>query len=134
MDFVARTSGAPDPPGNAYASRMVDNPLAGLGRRLQAIREELNFGQAQMAEWLGVGRTRYVNWEREENRPAEEKMVWLCEQTGITLDYIYRGKLDALPMALGIRLRARELGQSPEQASSDLPSLVQAALRASQKA
>lgn len=67
-----------------------------------------------MALFLGVGRTRYLNWERAENLPSETHMIALAEKTGITLDYIYRGVLDAVPMALAIRLSARERGLDPD--------------------
>jgi DNA-binding XRE family transcriptional regulator len=93
---------------------MANNMLLQIAKRLQAIREELHLDQNGMAKWLDVGRTRYVNWEKAENKPAEETMVALCDRTGVTLDYIYRGRLDAVPTGLAIRLTAREIGMDPD--------------------
>lgn len=98
---------------------MLHNPIAGIGQRLTAIRLERKLSPSQMADWLGVQRTRYVNWEKEQNRPSEEKMALLCEYTGVTMDYIYRGILDAVPMALAIRLKAREMGEDPDAPEYD---------------
>jgi transcriptional regulator with XRE-family HTH domain len=89
-------------------------------RRLKAIRDEKNMTAPEFAEWLGVGRTRYSNWESlgpKGNYPSEEFMAHLCDLIpGLTMDYIYRGVLDAVPTKLGIRLTAREQGQDPDAA------------------
>lgn len=85
-----------------------------VARRLAAIRAEMGLDQPEMADWLGVSRSRYNNWAAGRNLPNEEAMVRLAERTQISLDYIYRGKLDAVPMALAIRLQARELDMNPD--------------------
>lgn len=74
----------------------------------------------EFAALLGVGRTRYLYWENDGpsgNYPAEETMAHLCDLLpGLTMDYIYRGVLDAVPTKLGIRLTAREQGLDPDAA------------------
>lgn len=85
-----------------------------VARRLKAVREELGRDQPSMAKWLGVGRTRYIGWERAANLPNERVMLVLCDRTGLTLDYVYRGRLDAVPLALAIRVTAREDGLDPD--------------------
>lgn len=85
-----------------------------IARRLKAIREELGLDVPAMAKALEVGRTRYLNWERAENLPNEQVMMRLCDHTGITMDYLYRGILDAVPMRLAIRVAAREQGLDPD--------------------
>lgn len=85
-----------------------------VARRLKAVREELGMDQRAMAKWLDVGRTRYIGWERAANLPNERVMLVLCDRTGLTLDYVYRGRLDAVPLALAIRVTAREDGLDPD--------------------
>ena len=89
-----------------------------IARRLRAIRAEIGIKPPAMAKRLGVGRTRYINWETlgpSGNMPAEEAMALLCDQVpGLTMDYIYRGILDAVPHALAIRLTAHEEGLDPD--------------------
>lgn len=61
----------------------------------------LNTSESKLGNWLGNG--------LKANKPAEEAMVLLCEKVpGLTLDYLYRGVLDHVPMALAIRLQASE--------------------------
>jgi transcriptional regulator with XRE-family HTH domain len=79
----------------------------------------MGLSPAQLAERLGVGRTTYSNWEMERptkpNFPAEEAMAELCAQLpGLTLDYIYLGKVDTLRTELAIRVLAREKGLDPD--------------------
>ncbi len=87
-------------------------------RRLRAIRAELGLSDAELARRLGVGRTTYLNWETENPSkpvfPSEEAMAELCDVLpGLTLDYIYLGKLHSLRTDLAVRLTAREQGLDP---------------------
>jgi DNA-binding XRE family transcriptional regulator len=111
----------------------MSNMLDEVARRLVAIRAEQGLDQTAMAKWLGVGRTRYVNWEKAENLPSEEYMVLLCDRTDVTLDYIYRGRMDAVPTALAIRLKARELGLDPDAPGFDPEPALAAAARAARR-
>ena len=89
---------------------------AEIARRLIAIRDEIGISNSELARRLGVTRTRYLHWispTESGNFPAEESMATLCDMLpGLTLDFIYRGKLDALPYALAIRLQAHLEGHS----------------------
>ncbi|MFP5477210.1 MAG: helix-turn-helix transcriptional regulator [Gammaproteobacteria bacterium] len=105
-----------------------------IARRLRAIRVELGLEQTAMAKWLDVGRTRYVNWEKAENFPSEQAMILLCDRTGVSLDYIYRGRLDAVPTALAIRLKAREMGIDPDSEGFDPTAVLSAAAAATRPA
>jgi transcriptional regulator with XRE-family HTH domain len=84
---------------------------AEIAKRLLAVRDEIGASNAELARRLGVSRTRFLHWVSDSesaNFPAEEAMVALCDiLPGLTLDFIYRGKLDAIPHALAIRLQAR---------------------------
>jgi DNA-binding XRE family transcriptional regulator len=83
---------------------------AEIAKRLQAVRLELGLSKRALADRLGISRTRYLHWEtsaKSANFPAEESMIELCEMLpGLTMDFIYRGVLDAVPHALAIRLSA----------------------------
>lgn len=104
---------------------MVKLSVDDIARRLRAIREEIGWTPAQMIDALGVGRGAYYQWEKgaaakKPNFPAEEAMATLCELLpGLTMDYIYRGKLETMPPGLGIRLTAREIGEDPGAAGFD---------------
>jgi len=85
-----------------------------VARRLRAVMSELGMNRRQFAGFLDVAEGKLGNWlgnGAKANMPAEEAMVLLCEKApGLTLDYIYRGVLDHVPMALAIRLQAWEQG------------------------
>lgn len=91
-----------------------DDVLGGIAKRLKAIRKEMKKNATEMAVYVGANRSRYGNWESAANFPDEMAMMRLCAATGLTLDYIYRGKLDAVPLALAIRVKAREKGLDPD--------------------
>ncbi len=91
---------------------------AEIARRLIAIRDEIGVTNSELARRLGVARTRFLHWispAETANFPAEESMAALCDMLpGLTLDFIYRGKLDAVPYALALRLKAHMNCQSAE--------------------
>ncbi|MFC4170072.1 helix-turn-helix transcriptional regulator [Teichococcus aestuarii] len=126
----ASFTGKPSATFAGYVVGMSQHMPDQIAARLRAIRAELGMDQSAFAKWLGVNRTRYVNWENAENKPGEEAMVVLCDKTGVTLDYIYRGRLDAVPTALAIRLTAREQGLDPDAAGFEPGSVTQALARA----
>jgi DNA-binding XRE family transcriptional regulator len=100
-----------------HSRRMEEGDvIKAIAGRLKAVRCELKKNQTEMAKWVGVGRPRYVGWESAANFPDEMAMIRLCAATGLTMDYIYRGKLDGVPLALAIRVRAREKGMDPDAA------------------
>ena len=103
-------------PSSAPKSRKIIQ--AEVARRLIAIRDEMGVSNSELARRLGVARTRYLHWispSETANFPAEESMAALCDMLpGLTLDFIYRGKLDAVPHALALRLKAHMDRQSAE--------------------
>jgi transcriptional regulator with XRE-family HTH domain len=93
---------------------MAKELLTEVARRLAIIRLELDLTQDQMAEYLDIGRTRWMNWEGAKNFPSPVITVRLCEHTGVTFDYIFRGLHAGLPQALSVRLAIREQGGDPD--------------------
>jgi transcriptional regulator with XRE-family HTH domain len=81
-----------------------------VAARLRAVQAELGYSTAQMASLLGVGRTRWANWIAGTHRPEVEAMLRLCDYTKITFDWLYRGRPEAVPTSLYVRLQARMTG------------------------
>lgn len=70
---------------------------AEIGARLAAIRR--GFSDLNQKEWAakhGFPTTRWNNWETGTRRIPVEEAERLCNRYGLTLDAIYRGKLDGL--------------------------------------
>lgn len=76
----------------------ADTPHAEIGKRLIALRLAFapDMTQAEWAESHGVGRSRYNNWETGERRIPVEMAERLADRYSLSLDWIYRNKMDGL--------------------------------------
>lgn len=110
--------------GLGEASGMENTMQQAVAARLAAIMKELGKKRREMADFLDVSESRLGNWlgsGEKANMPHEAAMVLLCDKVPfLTMDYIYRGRLDCVPYAFAIRLKARELGLDPDQPDIDL--------------
>jgi transcriptional regulator with XRE-family HTH domain len=85
-----------------------------IGKRLELARTALGKGGAQgeFAEAAGIRPNTYSMWEIGENFPGIENVLLLCERyPGLSLDWVYLGKLDGTPSWLAnaiIALQAAE--------------------------
>jgi transcriptional regulator with XRE-family HTH domain len=78
---------------------MIDprHPYVEIGRRLEAVR--LGFSDLSQREWAskhGFSVTQYNGWATGQNRITVDAAERLCDLYGLTLDAIYRGRLDGL--------------------------------------
>ncbi len=70
---------------------------AKFGMRLRALREELSdLSQKEWAEQHGFNASQYNNWEKGIRRINIDDATKLCSLYGLTLDAIYRGRLDGV--------------------------------------
>ncbi len=61
-----------------------------LGEKLQALRQEKNLSQEQLAERLEVSRQAVGKWESGQSRPDMDKLVVLAELFGVSTDYLLK--------------------------------------------
>ena len=81
-------------------------------QRLLAIRLFKGKSGPQFAEWLGIEYPRWNNFERGFPLPANVAML-LCDKVpGLTLDYLYRGRIEGMHYDLVERLREAEAAKS----------------------
>lgn len=74
-----------------------DPDYSEIGLRLRAIREGFSdLSQKDWAEKHGFNKTQYNNWEKGTRRITVDAASRLCDTYGLTLDAIFRGRLDAL--------------------------------------
>jgi len=72
-------------------------PYPEIAARLMALRQHFSdLSQKDWAERHGFNRTQYNNWEKGVRRIPVEAAEKLCDRYGLTLDAIYRGRLDGL--------------------------------------
>lgn len=100
VDAINPTIGElPNSPfGLSYHSMVNDLPeYAEIGERLRAIR--VGFSEMSQKAWAqknGFSVTQYNNWEKGTRRIPIDAAERLSDTYGLTLDAIYRGRLDGL--------------------------------------
>lgn len=83
--------------------RMTDRgeSLADIGWRIASLRQALGYSNAaQFANFVGWSPQQLSNYERGAKRPEIKMAIQLCNRTGVTLDWIYRGERAGIPLQL----------------------------------
>jgi transcriptional regulator with XRE-family HTH domain len=89
--------------------------LIETARRLVALRQALGHTQAQWARRNGFEPQVVNNWEAARNRIGLDAALKICSVTGVTLDYIYRGSMAALPWELAAKLHDGDEASRPKR-------------------
>lgn len=73
-----------------------------IGERLSRLRTCIapKLSQADWADAHGFNRTQWNNWETGKRRISVDAAERLCLRYGLTLDWVYRGRVDGLPESL----------------------------------
>lgn len=78
-----------------------------VSRRLRAVMTAFQIeSYPEMAEICDASKSSVSNWVQGYNLPRVPEMIRLCERTGITLDWIYRGSPHTMDPKLTISLGA----------------------------
>jgi transcriptional regulator with XRE-family HTH domain len=77
-----------------------------VARRLALTRELLGLPEKEFAEWAGVALSRYHLWETGRIPISLSSAIALCAAHGLTLDWLYRGKITGLPLWLALEVEA----------------------------
>lgn len=78
-----------------------EHPFADIGARLKWHRELLGLDQAAyVTRTKTIKRTAYSNWEVGATRLSLNGAMELVDAYGLSLDFLYFGNVDTLPMAL----------------------------------
>lgn len=78
-----------------------------IAKRLQMTREALELSKAELCRGIGCKHPRWSQYESGDRRITLEIADKLCEKYGVTLDWIYRGNMSALPSALHHKLASK---------------------------
>jgi transcriptional regulator with XRE-family HTH domain len=82
-------------------------PFQDIGERLKWHREMLDLKQDEYAATLGFKRSIYSLWERGGHRLSLDGALAIRQRWGLSLDFMYEGIDDALPMTLRNAWRER---------------------------
>ena len=75
-----------------------------LGRRLALTREALGLTAAQLCKRIDCKANRWSQYESGERRITLEIADRLCDEFGLTMDWIYRGNRAILPDAIRVKI------------------------------
>lgn len=75
-----------------------------IGARVKQIRAVFELSQAKTGSICGCGGTTVSNWEQGRQKPTIEQAMKLADRLGLTLDFIYLGRLGQIPYDTAIRL------------------------------
>lgn len=78
----------------------MKNPYEDIAARIKWHRNLLDLSQEQYANLIGSKRTALTNWETGQGRVSLDAALALRKKFGLSLDFIYEGIDDALPMSL----------------------------------
>lgn len=79
---------------------MPDAPFAEIASRIRWHRSLEGLNQADYAARAGIKRSQLSNWESGQQRVSIDGARALRRTYGLSLDFIYEGIADALPMTL----------------------------------
>jgi DNA-binding XRE family transcriptional regulator len=91
--------------------RLNPASLLAIADRLRALRVSTGLKQVEFCRLVGLSTAQWNNYERARERIAVDPALQVCERTGATMDYIYRGTVSSLPLNLALALQ--KIGDRP---------------------
>jgi hypothetical protein len=75
-----------------------------VGRNLSLLCQAIGSTDAEIARSVGVSNSKLGNWKRGDNYIDPYVATQLCDRYGVTMDWIFRGKLYGLPKELADKI------------------------------
>ena len=89
-------------------ARHQERGKAAIGARLRAARETFGLSQAQFADRAKISRSRFNQYETGTRALTLAAAHALCDEYGLTLDWLLRGNRAGLPYALATAIAEHE--------------------------
>ena len=90
---------------------MIGTDISAISARLRILRESRGQNQTEFCKSVGLTKAAWNNYETGDRRLSLEAALTLCDETGVTLDWIYRGVKYGLPSALATAIHDIETGK-----------------------
>lgn len=71
--------------------------MAGVGRRVEALRHALGLSRKDFSDSFGLDPSSYTKTVDGEKQLRSEAAYAIAERWGVTMDYLFRGRLAELP-------------------------------------
>ena len=79
--------------------------LKAIGERLEALRLAFSINQSEFAARAGIAQNTYNQYAKGKNLPRLDFAERICDEYGVTLDWIYRGDQSGLPVHIANLLK-----------------------------
>ena len=86
--------------------------IEAIALRIEQLMGALDLTISQFADGAGVSRTTISNWLNRRGRPSLDEVIKLVKAYQITIDYIYLGRWDGLPVHIAQRLSQHNVGEA----------------------
>src|SRR5262245_2923585 len=89
--------------------RMADQTGRGprdIGKRIETARMALGLTQEQFARGVKKKQSACAGWESGQRPPGLKAAQQLCDTYHLTLDYLFRGDMSAIPQGLLLKINA----------------------------
>ena len=83
----------------------MTNSLKAIADRLKLTREGIGISAAELCRQIGCKPNRWSQYESADRKITVEVADRLCDEYGLTLDWIYRGNPAGLPHGLRMKIR-----------------------------
>lgn len=90
----------------------TEKPFSDIAARIKWHRSLEGLSQEDYAHAAGVKRSQLSNWESGAQRVSIDGAILLRKTYGLSLDFIYEGISDTLPMSLRVALRDNPLDRN----------------------
>lgn len=86
------------------------NPkLKAIGERLESLRVALDLSQTEFAARAGIAQNTYNQYAKGRNLIRLDFAERICDEYGVTLDWIYRGDASSLPVNIANLIRRQSV-------------------------
>ena len=94
------------------ANRAILPPMAGsedesIAQRLKRTREAMGLKPAAWCRLVDIEPAAWANYESGLRRISIDQALKVCRATGVSLDWIYRGLMQGMPVDLATKLQGR---------------------------
>lgn len=86
----------------------AEEAMRAIGQRLRLARTAAGLSQEALSTVLHCDKTLVTHWENGRRLPDPLLMIIACGTLGITLDYLYAGRMEGLPQRLVQHLTAQK--------------------------
>lgn len=94
-----------------------------VGARLRTLRRVLGLRAVDLCRALDIRPSTYSQWEAGQRRPNLDDALALADRFGLTLDWLYRGRLDGLSSDLTARL-LRATDEAAQRRAPAAPAMI----------